>query len=121
MNEEYLALNEELMQSNEQLFNAKSVIEERENLLTQITDNVPEFISLINNDFEYEFANNGYARAFRSDKEEIRGQKVNNILDKETYDKAFPFFSTVVGRRKRIVRKLATISRWTRTHYPHKL
>jgi PAS domain S-box-containing protein len=91
LNEEYLALNEELMQSNEQLYHAKGIIQERENLLTQITDNVPVFISLVNNNFEYEFANNGYARAFRTNKEEILGQKVNNILDKETYDKAFPF------------------------------
>ena len=90
LNEEYLALNEEITQSNEQLYHANEIIEERENLLTQITDNVPVFISLVNNNLEYEFANNGYARIFNYEKQDVLGKKVNQVLDKNTYETAFP-------------------------------
>jgi PAS domain S-box-containing protein len=91
LNEEYLALNEELSQSNEQLYHAKGIIEERENLLTQITDNVPVFISLINNDLKYEFANKGYAKTFnRKSKDDLPGKTVKEILAADTYERAIP-------------------------------
>ena len=90
LNEEYHTINEELIVSNEQLVITKELVEERENLLIQITDNVPVFISLINNDLEYMFANNGYARIFNRQKTEIQGRKVNEILSIESYERAYP-------------------------------
>jgi PAS domain S-box-containing protein len=115
LNEEYLALNEELMQSNEQLYHAKEVIEERENLLTQITDNVPVFISLVNSDLRYEFANKGYAKTFnRKSKDDLQGKTVKEILAADTYERAIPnliktldgetvtFENTLQGRDERL-------------------
>jgi PAS domain S-box-containing protein len=115
LNEEYLALNEELSQSNEQLYSAKQVIEERENLLTQITDNVPVFISLVNSDLKYEFANKGYAKTFnRKSKDDLPGKTVKEILVADTYERAIPnliktldgetvtFENTLQGRDERL-------------------
>ncbi len=90
LNEEYHTINEELTVSNEQLVITKELVEERENLLIQITDNVPVFISLINNDLEYKFANNGYARIFNRQKTEIQGRNVKEILSCDSYERALP-------------------------------
>jgi PAS domain S-box-containing protein len=88
LNEEQMALNEELRQSNEQLFYAKEVIEERENLLTQITNNIPVFISLLNSKLEYVFANNGYAQVFNKSTKELSGMNITDVLDNEYLDRA---------------------------------
>ena len=90
LNEEYHTINEELIVANEQLVITKELVEERENLLIQITDNVPVFISLINNDMEYMFANNGYAQIFNRQKTEIQGRKVTDILSGESFERAQP-------------------------------
>ncbi len=87
LNEEYLAINEELLLSNEQLKLAKNLVEERENLLIQITDNVPVFISLIDNDMNYVFANNGYADNFSRQKKELLGKKVEEVLGANAYQR----------------------------------
>jgi len=85
LNDEYQAINEELRQSNEQLFFTKNLVEEREYLLNQITDNIPVFISLLNKKHEYLFVNEGYADIFNRTKNEIIGKNVKDILDAESY------------------------------------
>jgi len=100
LNKEYVALNEELKLTNNQLLDTKKIVEERESLLTQITDNVPVFISLIDNDLRYLFANSGYAKIFGLTKNRISGNKVEKILDQASYQKAYPnILKTLEGER----------------------
>ena len=90
LNEEYQAINEELTNLNEELISTKGQVEERENLLIQVTDNIPVYISLINNDLQYRFANIGYAGIFNRKKNEIRDKQVKDVLSTESYEKAYP-------------------------------
>jgi len=90
LNEEYHAINEELLQSNEQLHIAKNQVEERENLLIQITDNIPVFISLLDTDLNYVFANSRYAEIFSKRKTEIYGKNPKEILAHENFELAYP-------------------------------
>ena len=83
-------LNEELAAANEKLVMTKNLVKERENLLVQITDNIPIFISLVDNSFEYVFANSGYAGIFNLQKKDIEGRKVIDILSEESYEKVHP-------------------------------
>lgn len=78
LNEELVVLNSELSRSNEQLSVANEMIQERERLLTQITDNIPAFISLIDSNMNYIFANNGYASLCGLDKSELIGKKIDD-------------------------------------------
>jgi len=90
LNEEYHAINEELLQANEQLRMAKNLVEERENLLIQITDNIPVFISLLDADLNYVFANIRYAEIFSKQKDELYGKNAKDILARENFDRAYP-------------------------------
>lgn len=92
LNEELVTLNEELTQSNEHLYLAKEEIQERENLLTMITDNVPAFISLIDNNQQYVFANSGYAKLYGQNKSDLLGKSVDVIVDKNFVERAKPNF-----------------------------
>lgn len=88
LNEELVTLNEELTQSNEHLYLAKEEIQERENLLTMITDNVPAFISLLDNNQQYVFANSGYAKQYGQNKVDMLGKSVDTVVDKDYADRA---------------------------------
>jgi PAS domain S-box-containing protein len=90
LNEELMVINEELMTSNEELVITRNLVEERENLLIQITDNIPVFISLVDTDLQYVFANNGYSEIFNRQKSEIRGRNVKDILNGDSYERAYP-------------------------------
>ncbi len=83
LNDEYLSVNEELKQANEQLFETKKKVEERENLLNQITENIPVFIALLDSHMEYTFVNKGYADVFNLTKENILGKKLLDVLDSD--------------------------------------
>lgn len=96
LNEELVTLNEELTQSNEHLYMAKEVIQERENLLTMITDNVPAFISLINNNQQYVFANSGYAKLYGQNKSDILGKSIDAIVDKDYAERARSSFAKAI-------------------------
>lgn len=93
LNEELVTLNEELTQSNEHLYLAKEEIQERENLLTMITDNIPAFISLLDNNQQYVFANNGYAKQYGHNKSDLIGKIVETITDKDYVERAKPNFA----------------------------
>lgn len=93
LNEEQIAFNEELRQVNEQIFYAKEVIEEREHLLTQITNNIPVYISLLNSKLEYVFTNNGYAEVFGNGKNDLPGRKISDTLNNEYLERANHYIS----------------------------
>ena len=97
LNEEYHAINEELLQSNEQLHIAKNQVEERENLLIQITDNIPVFISLLDTDLKYVFANSRYAEIFSKQKNEIYGKNPEEILAHKNFELAYPNLVKTLG------------------------
>ncbi|HAN79241.1 MAG TPA: hypothetical protein DCQ31_16480, partial [Bacteroidales bacterium] len=84
LNDEYLTVNEELKQTNEQLNATKLQVEERENLLIQITDNVPVFIALLDADLKYRFVNKRYAENFNFSRKKIIGKKVADVLDTQS-------------------------------------
>ncbi len=93
LNEELVTLNEELTQSNEHLYLAKEEIQERENLLTMITDNVPAFISLVDNNQKYVFANSGYAKQYGQNKVDMLGKSVDTVVDKDYAERAKASFT----------------------------
>ncbi|HAN79239.1 MAG TPA: hypothetical protein DCQ31_16470, partial [Bacteroidales bacterium] len=84
LNDEYVAVNEELKQSNEQLYETKLLVEERENLIVQITDNVPVLIALLDSDLKYRFVNKRYAETFSFEKNAIIGKTVKEVMSKES-------------------------------------
>jgi len=97
--DEYHTINDELIVSNEKLVMTKELVEECENLLIQVTDNVPVFISLINKDLEYMFANSGYTQIFNHPKAELKGRKVNEILGDEGFERTYPhIIKTLEGK-----------------------
>ena len=100
LNEEYQLVNEELVSSHQELLRTKNQVEERENLLIQITDNIPVNLSLVDTNLVYQFANDGYAELFNRQKGEISGQKVEAILNPENYKRAYPnIMKTLEGER----------------------
>ena len=88
LNEEQMVLNEQLKKSNEQLYKSKELIEERENLLTQITNNVPVYLSLLNNKLDYVFANSGYAEVFSKNKKRVTGQNIIDVVENKYLERA---------------------------------
>lgn len=90
LNAEYKAVNEELKILNEDLNRTKRIVEERENLLIQITDNIPVFISLINKDLNYVFTNNQYAALYKHEKEGLLNKNVREIVGKSIYNDVYP-------------------------------
>lgn len=71
-----------------------------ERTLTQITDNVPAYISLVNKDLEYTFVNSGYEVFFDLKKEEILGKKVKEIIGKASFDRAYPYIVKALSGEK---------------------
>jgi PAS domain S-box-containing protein len=66
-------------------------IQNSERTLTQITDQVPAYISLVNKDLEYTFVNSGYEAFFNLKKEEIIGRKVEEVIGKASFDRSYPY------------------------------
>ncbi len=69
---------------------AAMALELKEKTLVQITDNVPVIISLLNLDLELTFANNAFESIFNVPEEGCIGKRLEEILGKNIYGKAFP-------------------------------
>ena len=69
----------------------EEALKNSEKHLNQITDSVPVFISLANNDLEYIFVNSAYQDFFNLKKSEIIGKKVEDLLSAESYSVARPY------------------------------
>lgn len=83
-------------QINEQLHKANEVIQDRERLLTKITDNIPVFISLMDSNRNYVFANNGYAGLYGMNTTDIIDKCVDNVLDNASISTINHYFSKVL-------------------------
>ncbi len=59
--------------------------------LFQVTDNVPVIISLVNKNLEFTFTNNTFRRIFSIPERGCNGQKIEQIIGKEAYEKAYPY------------------------------
>lgn len=96
LNDELVMVNNNLRASNQQLNNANEIIQEREKLLSQITDNIPAFISLMDSDRHYLFANTGYANLYGLNKTEIAGKNVDEVINNESFHRANQYFDMVL-------------------------
>ena len=90
-NEEYLVINEELLRFDNEFLGAKNLTKEKTNLLLQVADSLPVFISLIKHDLNYIAVNKGYASIFDKQKYEIEGRNIKEILNSDTFEKAYPY------------------------------
>jgi PAS domain S-box-containing protein len=110
LNEEQMTLIEELKQSNEHLYYAKQEIEAKENLLAQITNNIPVSISLLNRELEYEFVNDSYAKTFNWQKDEMIGKTAKDVLADYTFNNAIPnLLKTLDGKTVTFENSLQTV------------
>ncbi len=117
LNEEYYALNEMLLAANEQLQNAKETIEERENLLSQITDTVPTTISLINSNMDYDFVNSRYALFYNKTKEDFNCKNVSLVHNDDTFDKDYQSIKHAMGGHNLSFEKSITGANNEQYHY----
>jgi len=58
-----------------------------ESLLRLLIDSLPAFVSYVDSDQKYVFANALYAAFFQRELKEIIGHRVNEVLGDETYEK----------------------------------
>jgi len=92
-----LEKNSEIKTQNEELLAAKINAEESEEQLRLITDNLPVFISHIDKNLNYLFANKMYNEVLGLKPENIIGKSVAEILGKETLQKALPNIKKVLA------------------------
>lgn len=69
---------------------AEEDLKRSEGILIQIADNLPVFISIVNNNLEYTFVNREYENFFKINKSAIIGKKVKDIIGKEAFERAYP-------------------------------
>ena len=72
------------------LFTSERELRERESKLFQIADNVPAYISLVDEGLDYLFVNKAYEGFFKMRRAEIVGRNVRELLGEEAFARAFP-------------------------------
>lgn len=65
-------------------------IQKTNGALTQIADNIPVFVSVVNKDLEYIFVNREYEIFFKLNRREIIGRKVRDIVGNAAFERAYP-------------------------------
>jgi len=68
-----------------------------EKTLRQITDHVPVFIALTNNNLEYIFVNREYERFFDINRLEMIGKRVDEIVDEQAFERAKPYLERALA------------------------
>lgn len=95
-NEEYQTLNEEYQSQNEELSEANQRISESENMLRNVTDNIPAFVAVVDAEsLIYKFVNQRFVDGFKKSRDEIVGSHIAKIISEKNYEFALPYINKV--------------------------
>lgn len=75
-------------------------LHDSEEHLRLITDNLPVLINHLNNETEYLFVNNEYAKVFSLPKQNIVGKKVVELIGEEAFERMKPFTQKALNGEK---------------------
>ncbi len=95
-NEEYHSLNEEYQSQNEELSEANLRISVSENLLRNVTDNIPAYVAVVDADtLVYKFVNQKFVDGYKKLREDIIGSHISEIISEKNYEFALPYINKI--------------------------
>ena len=97
--EELSAADEDLCSQNEELIAVQEALRESEDEIKQVADGIPLLIAYVSADLRFLFVNQSYADWLGRPRSEIIGLHMSEILPRQEYETALPYFRQVLSGR----------------------
>ncbi|MDM8523074.1 ATP-binding protein [Desulfococcaceae bacterium HSG8] len=97
---ELTRINEQLRREIKERRQAEDGLRDSKEQLSLIIDGIPAFIGYIDSDMRYLYVNKVYERWYRQSKEALIGGRIEDIMDKEVYQRITPYLEAVLKGEK---------------------